>query len=95
MKPATLLRILGVAFLAATLALPSIPQTAHPAPSAILFNNVRVFNGTAQLSARQNVLVAGGTITKISSTAIPAPDSTTLTTIDGAGRTLMPGLIDA
>ncbi len=95
MKSSAVLRILGIIFLTCCLALPSLPQTARPTPSAVLFNNVRIFNGTAQLSAPTNVLVVGGKIAKISATPIPAPDSTTLTTIDGAGRTLMPGLIDA
>jgi imidazolonepropionase-like amidohydrolase len=68
------------------------PQTAV---TAVLFQNVRVFNGTDKLSAPTNVLVVGGKIAKISTSPIATPDATTITTIDGAGRTLMPGLIDA
>jgi imidazolonepropionase-like amidohydrolase len=84
-----------IGLLAFCLALPALPQTAAPNTSAILFKNVRVFTGAAQLSAPQNVLIVGNKISKISVSAIPAPDSATLTTIDGGGRTLMPGLIDA
>ncbi len=59
----------------------------------VLFQNVRVFDGVSdQLSAPVQVLVRGNLIEKISSTAVPAEGATV---IDGAGRTLMPGLIDA
>ncbi len=67
----------------------SQPQT------AVLFENVRVFDGTsARLSAPSNVLVVGNLIQSISSQAVAAPAGTTLTRIQGGGRTLMPGLID-
>ncbi len=42
-----------------------------------------------------NVLVVGNKIAKISPGPITVPEGTTITKIDGAGRTLMPGLIDA
>ena len=45
------------------------------------------------LSAPSNVLVRGNTIEKISTDPIPI-DNANVTTIDGRGRTLMPGLID-
>ena len=62
----------------------------------VLFQNVRVFNGTAAtLSAPTNVLVRGNTIEKISSAPIPTDRRADTTLIDGGGRTLMPGLIDA
>lgn len=58
-----------------------------------LFRNVRVFDGTsATLSAPTNVLVRGNLIAAIGPEAIP---TTATKTIDGRGRTLMPGLIDA
>lgn len=63
------------------------------APKSVLFSNVRVFNGTDRLPALQNVLVTGNKIAKISPAAIVTPDGTV--TVDGRGRTLMPGLIDA
>jgi imidazolonepropionase-like amidohydrolase len=67
---------------------PSAPEP------AVLFNNVRIFDGkSAALSAPSNVLVRDNLISKISTDPIPI-DDTNVTTIDGRGRTLMPGLID-
>lgn len=64
-------------------------------PTAVLFENVSVFDGTSEgLSAPTSVLVVGNTIQTISSQPIPIPAVGSLTRIDGAGRTLMPGLID-
>jgi imidazolonepropionase-like amidohydrolase len=63
------------------------------AAKSTLFNNVRIFNGTdAELSAPSSVLVRGNRIEKISATSIP--DERDAVVLDGAGRTLMPGLID-
>jgi imidazolonepropionase-like amidohydrolase len=65
-------------------------------PSAILFENVRVFDGTSDaLSPPSNVLVVGNTIQAVSTEALTPPAEATLTRIEGEGRTLMPGLIDA
>jgi imidazolonepropionase-like amidohydrolase len=62
-------------------------------PSATLFKNVKVFDGKSdQLSASTSVLVVGNKIEKIGPSIAP-PDQATV--IDGGGRTLMPGLIDA
>ena len=59
----------------------------------VLFNNVNIFNGTEnKLYEGMNVLVEGNVIKSISSKTIKANDQATV--IDGAGRTLMPGLID-
>jgi imidazolonepropionase-like amidohydrolase len=67
-----------------------------PAATSTLFENVRVFSGTAnQLSAPANVLVVGNTIQKISTASIAAPADVSLTRIKGNGQVLMPGLIDA
>ena len=61
-----------------------------------LFQNVRVFDGkTTSLSGPRNVLVRGNKIERISTSPIPTDRSATTTLIDGGGRTLMPGLIDA
>lgn len=66
-----------------------------PPPTGVLFENVRVFDGTAlRLSAPSNVLVVGTTISAISVAPIAVPPGLALTTIAGGGRTLMPGLID-
>ena len=68
----------------------------RPQPTGVIFENVRIFNGTSvQLSAPSNVLVVGTVITTISTSPIANPPETTVTRIAGGGRTLMPGLIDA
>jgi imidazolonepropionase-like amidohydrolase len=55
---------------------------------------VRIFDGTGNaLSAPSHVLVRGNKIERISTSALEATAGTTV--IDGSGRTLMPGLIDA
>jgi imidazolonepropionase-like amidohydrolase len=71
--------------------------TSTPAqpPPAVLFEDVRIFDGTtARLSAPSNVLVVGNVIQSISAQAIAPPAGSPLTLIHGGGRTLMPGLID-
>lgn len=65
------------------------------AKTATLFKNVRVFDGTSDaLTGPMNVLVVGNKIEQLSASEI-VPQAETVTTIDGAGMTLMPGLIDA
>jgi len=62
-------------------------------PSATLFKNVKVFDGKSdKLTASTSVLVVGNKIEKIAGDIV-APEKATV--IDGGGRTLMPGLIDA
>lgn len=59
----------------------------------VLFENVRIFDGRgAELSPPSNVLVRGNLIDAISVEPIAAEGALR---IDGGGRTLMPGLIDA
>ena len=65
------------------------------ADRAVLFQNVRIFDGKSQqLSAPSFVLVHGNKIEKISATAIPTDKRADTILIDGQGKTLMPGLID-
>ena len=65
-------------------------------PKGVLFENVRIFDGAAdKLSAPMNVLSVGKQIKSISMATIPIPPNVAATKINGAGRTLMPGLIDA
>ena len=72
----------------------AIAQDAHPA--TVLFQNVRVFDGkSGTLSGPSNVLVRGNKIERISTAAIPTDRSAKTQIIEGGGRTLMPGLIDA
>ncbi|WP_161814821.1 metal-dependent hydrolase family protein [Steroidobacter agaridevorans] len=64
-------------------------------PSSILLENVRVFDGKSpRVSSPTNVLIVGPLIKSISSTALSESDGS-VTRIDGGGRVLMPGLIDA
>jgi imidazolonepropionase-like amidohydrolase len=77
----------------------AVPVAPPPAPSdakqptATLFKNVKVFDGKSdKLTASTSVLVVGNKIEKIGGD-IAAPEKATV--IDGGGRTLIPGLIDA
>lgn len=64
--------------------------------ASVLFSDVRIFDGvSAGLSAPSHVLVRGNAIAAVSAQPIPAEPGEQQTEIDGAGRVLMPGLIDA
>ncbi|MDQ8731354.1 amidohydrolase family protein [Bradyrhizobium daqingense] len=81
----------GLAVMLAVLLCSALPAPAQQ-DSAILFRNVRIFDGkNGTLSAASNVLVRDRNIEKISSGDLTASNQI----IDGAGRVLMPGLIDA
>jgi imidazolonepropionase-like amidohydrolase len=83
-----------VAALSLPVLLPLLPAQAQQGV-AVLFQNVRIFDGRSDtLSASSNVLVKGNTIERISPAAITA-DAAQTVVIDGGGRVLMPGLIDA
>ena len=63
--------------------------------AAVLFQNVRIFDGRSDtLSGPSNILIRDNKIEKISLAAITAGAAQTVV-IDGGGRVLMPGLIDA
>lgn len=63
---------------------------------ALLLENVRVFDGkSARLSSPSHVLIVGPVIKTISQQPIAGLESTEVIRIDGEGRVLMPGLIDA
>jgi imidazolonepropionase-like amidohydrolase len=82
-------RIVGVGILA--LAGVIAPSRAHAQNLAIV--NARILDGKGGVIERGSVVVRDG---KIASVAASAPASTEgLQTIDGQGRTLMPGFIDA
>jgi len=71
----------------------------EPLP-AVLFKNVRIFNGIYnQLYGPADVLVVGNKIQTISTEGIPIPSrdeyELSVPVIDGDGRVLMPGLTDA
>jgi imidazolonepropionase-like amidohydrolase len=62
-------------------------------PPRILITNVNIFDGVSEeLAVGMSVLVEGNLISAVA-TAIPAPAGSTI--IDGGGRTLMPGIIEA
>jgi imidazolonepropionase-like amidohydrolase len=68
-------------------------QDTHP--GAVLFEDVRIFDGkSAGLSGPANVLIRGNKIEKISTAPIPVDRTGNTRIINGGGRTLMPGLID-
>jgi len=76
------------------LAVPTFAADNKAAPKArTLFTNVHVFDGVNEKRIENaNVLVEGNLIKQISIQKISADDANV---IDGGGRTLMPGLIDA
>ncbi len=100
--PRSAMGFLLTAWLFLGLALPGQAQGQGAAASAktdggavTLFQNVRIFDGkSGRLSAPSHVLVRGNTIERISATPIAADRRADTVLIDGAGRTLMPGLID-
>lgn len=64
--------------------------------SSVLFENVRIFDGKATaLSTPSHILVRGNKIVRVSLSPIGVENRAGAMVIDGAGRTLMPGLIDA
>jgi imidazolonepropionase-like amidohydrolase len=87
----------GIAFSLITLSTTAVALSQTPDAPSVLFQNVRVFDGRGSaLSAPSDVLVRGNTIEKISSASVTGDQSDGATeVIDGGGRTLMPGLIDA
>jgi imidazolonepropionase-like amidohydrolase len=87
---ATLAMLLALSINAASL------TGAHAQEStAVLFQNVRIFDGKSDvLSQPSNVLVKNNKIEKISAGAMAVESAQTIT-VNGAGRVLMPGLIDA
>jgi imidazolonepropionase-like amidohydrolase len=64
--------------------------------ASTLFRNVRVFDGNSEtLSGVMDVLVRGAMIESISPASRAVPDGPGTSVLDGGGRVLMPGLIDA
>ena len=91
--------LLGITASAPALEVPAAAQGApaeRPAGSGagtVLFRDVRIFNGTSgRVSGPADVLVRGNLIERIGPGLAPEPGTRV---IEGAGRVLMPGLIDA
>ena len=84
--------VLNALFDASVFSLPvSADDKAEP---QILFTNVHVFDGMSdKLATNRRVLVDGNLIKAIGDETLKAAEGSTV--IDGGGRTVMPGLIDA
>src|SRR6476661_10829214 len=98
MKTKLVIYSLGIALslINATWAQSPSPSVAGNTGPVTLFSNVRISDGKSdKLSAPSYVLVRGNVIEKISTTPIPTDRRADTVLIDGGGRTLMPGLIDA
>ncbi len=65
------------------------------AQKTILINSVQLFNGKDEKTITANVLIENNLIRKISTGPIPTNKSGETKIIDGKGKFLMPGLIDA
>jgi len=80
--------------IAAAFAMLIVGAAAAQAPAEVVFSNVRVFDGKSdRLTAPTSVLVRGNRIAAIGPAAVSAAPGATI--VEGEGRTLMPGLIDA
>src|SRR4029078_3846710 len=97
MKAKLAIYLLGIALSAVNAKAQSpAPSAANNTGPVTLFSNVRIFYGKSdKLSAPSYVLVRGNVIEKISAQPIPTDRRADTVIIDGGGRTLMPGLIDA
>lgn len=94
MKSVCICNLVGVLALLVATASGAFAQA--PQPTSVVIENVRIFDGKSdRLSAPSNVLVVGNVIQTISTTPIAPPPETAVTRLQGGGRTLMPGLIDA
>jgi imidazolonepropionase-like amidohydrolase len=95
-KSAAPLAALGLLFAVLLFAAPDTPAPSASAGPATLFSNVRILDGKSDaLTAPMHVLVRGNRIEKISADPIATDRRADTKIIDGGGRTLMPGLIDA
>lgn len=86
----------GAAAVGAAALWPKRASAAIPAPPAgpVVFTNVKIFDGkSGRLAEGQRVVVEGNKIKAVEPAGESAPDGAEI--VDGGGRTLMPGLIDA
>jgi imidazolonepropionase-like amidohydrolase len=87
----TFAKLLGSIALSLGLAAPAMAQGAKPV-TKILITNVNVFDGTSDaITPKIDVLIEGNLIKAVGKNL----DSQGATVIDGGGRTLMPGMIEA
>ena len=64
-------------------------------PTKILITDVNIFNGKDNKITKANIFIEGNTIKTISENPIPVDRSANTQIIQGAGKYVMPGLIDA
>ncbi|KAE9625559.1 metal-dependent hydrolase family protein [Parasedimentitalea maritima] len=84
------LQLLGAVLTSAGITTAALAQEE---PAQTLFTNVNIFDGTSKtLMENASVLIEGNLIKTVSTGEISAADATV---IDGGGRTLMPGLVEA
>jgi imidazolonepropionase-like amidohydrolase len=90
-------QIISAALLAFVLGFSGISQAAEPAaPKLTLISNVNIFDGeNEKLLKNRHVLIKDNLIETISNEPLAVIQTDNVTMIDGGGRTLMPGLIDA
>ena len=62
---------------------------------AFLIRNTRIFTGDGKVIENGAVLVRDGKIAAIFEGTAPDPDQLKAEVVEGAGKTLLPGLIDA
>jgi imidazolonepropionase-like amidohydrolase len=75
---------------------PAFAQEQQQVPTLVLISNVNIFDGkTEKLHKNMHVLVKDNQIETISSEPLAVIQTDNVTIVDGGGRTLMPGLIDA
>lgn len=83
--------VTGAAAIGASAGAAALAEAGEPKPRATVFRDVRLFDGR-RVRQRATVVVVGGRIAAVASD----PDfSDGARVIDGRGRTLLPGLIDA
>jgi len=88
---------LTIALMAFIVCISAFAQAAEKsAPKLILISNVNIFDGkTEKLHKNMHVLVKDNLIETVSNEPLAIIQTDNVTMIDGGGRTLMPGLIDA
>ena len=87
--------IVLVCLLAATTAAADPAVVAPAGAGAYLIRNVRIFDGRNEVAANGEVLVVGDRIESVSRQALEVPAGLRPVLIDGGGRLLTPGFIDA
>ena len=87
----SLLTLVASALLVAGVRSSSIEAESHDAGSATVIRDVRVFDGE-KVIPKTTIVFEGGTITAVGD-RVEVPEGAEV--IDGSGRTLLPGLIDA